>query len=84
MEVVAKKSVTMFIPVGEHPQDGDDKLMQHRAVWEPEDVAKMGYEVWHFTDWHTQAGKSTEAMFAVKRWDAPYSEGVIHRNRLDG
>jgi len=83
-ENIAREVVLFFIPVGIHKQckdpnsGGNDKLQTHRSTWIPEDMAELGYEVWHFSDWHQNKAKSAGAMWCIKRKHLPYSPGVIH------
>ncbi|HEC61905.1 MAG TPA: class I SAM-dependent methyltransferase [bacterium] len=65
-EVVAAKCVMFFIPVGNHPQTeddmglGNDYYQTHRSTWYPEYMRSLGYEVWHYPDWHKNAPPEKE------------------------
>ena len=71
-ETIAKKSIVLFIPVGSHPQEKDDRGMgndyyqTHRSTWYPEDIEKLGYNVVFIEDFHKVIGKDSGAMFCVK------------------
>jgi len=57
-ELKATKCIMFFIPVGDHPQVRDDRgfnnhyYQTHRSTWYPKDLKKMGYEVYHYPNWH--------------------------------
>ncbi len=73
-EIVASECLMFFIPVGNHPQTKDDQGLDndyyqtHRSSWYPDDMKALGYEVWHYPEWHKNAphGKEKGAMCCRK------------------
>jgi len=74
-EQIAKKEVLFFIPVGAHPQTKDDRGFKndyyqvHRSTWHPEDMERLGYDVWYYPNWYDWAEnvpKEKGAMFCQK------------------
>jgi len=62
-ERIAQKCVLFFVPVGDHPQEncdpwgyGNEYYNAHRSTWYPEDMERLGYEVWHWPQWHKDKG----------------------------
>jgi cyclopropane fatty-acyl-phospholipid synthase-like methyltransferase len=73
----ALKCLMWFIPVGHHPQSKDDRgfgnhyFQTHRSKWFPEMIAKLGYDVWYYPEWHKniKPPKSKGAMWCLKKQD---------------
>jgi SAM-dependent methyltransferase len=73
-EAIATKHLIFFIPVGKHVQIRDDRgfgnhyYQTHRSTWYPHDMAGLGYEVFHYPDWHKNPGPGKEkgAMWCQK------------------
>jgi SAM-dependent methyltransferase len=73
IETVATKRIILFIPVGYHPQTKDDRGMgndyyqTHRSTWYPEDMERLGYDVWFYPNWHPRHTKKEKgAMWCEK------------------
>lgn len=74
-EVLASKCTMFFVPVGNHPQTddpcgmGNEHFQQHRSTWYPEDMERLGYDVYYYPDWHKNISpeKSKGAMWCVKK-----------------
>ena len=64
MKRIARKRVALFLPCGEHPQDGtaENPLQEHRSTWLVKDMASFGFQVWPYAGFH---GPARDAMFAV-------------------
>jgi SAM-dependent methyltransferase len=58
LEGLVSKCLMWFIPVGHHPQFKDDRgfgndyYQTHRSTWQPEDMERLGYDVWFYPNWH--------------------------------
>jgi ubiquinone/menaquinone biosynthesis C-methylase UbiE len=73
-ERIASKCLIFFVPVGNHPQTKDDRgfgndhYQTHRSTWYPKDMKKLGYEVFHYPNWHKniKPPKEKGAMFCLK------------------
>jgi hypothetical protein len=73
-EGVASKCVMFFIPVGNHPQACDDRGFEnhyyqtHRSKWYPDEMERLGYDVWFYPNWHKKVKPPKEkgAMWCVK------------------
>ena len=76
-EKIASKCLIFFVPVGNHPQTKDDRglgndhYQTHRSTWYPEDMEKLGYEVFHYPNWHKniKPPKEKGAMFCLKHME---------------
>lgn len=71
-ENIAKEHVLCFIPVGNHPQDYDDRgfdneLNHHRSTWYGEEMESLGYDVYLDDDYHKDPKKDSGAMLAFKK-----------------
>lgn len=64
MKRIARKRVALFLPCGEHPQDGtaENPLQEHRSTWLAKDLAAFGFQVWPYVGFH---GSGRDAMFAI-------------------
>jgi 2-polyprenyl-3-methyl-5-hydroxy-6-metoxy-1,4-benzoquinol methylase len=72
-EYIAKKCTLFFIPVGDHEQHdydpwgyGNEYYNAHRSTWKPDDMKKLGYEVWHWPTWHKERAEAKGAMWCRK------------------
>jgi hypothetical protein len=72
-EAIAKEVVMFFIPVGNHPQDYDDRgygneLNFHRSTWYPQMMEDLGYSVYFDPEfYHQMPNKERGCMFCIKR-----------------
>ena len=81
-ERACAKCLIFFIPVGHHPQTTDDRgfgndfFQTHRSTWYPEDMESLGYEVWHYPNWHKniKPPKEKGAMWCQKLLAKIYKE----------
>lgn len=69
-EAIANKVVHLFVPLGCHPQDKDDKgygndsYETHRSYWTATELAALGYDVLHYPDYHAKRERATSAAVA--------------------
>jgi SAM-dependent methyltransferase len=89
-ERIATKVVWWFVPIGNHPQafdsrnEGNEELQRHRSTWRPQELADLGYRVWHYPDWYAKRpnvvvkhGKDPDAAFCRKTIDRDEQPGVV-------
>lgn len=74
-EAISKKVCMFMIPVGNHPQMSDDRgygneLNFHRSTWYPEDMEKLGYDVFFDANYYNPSllsqGKELGCMYCRK------------------
>ena len=80
-ELVAHRSVVLFTPRGEFPQQGHDafglggeELQRHRSAWEPEDLTALGYSVVVMHGYHGPWNESFVESFGA---DAPPVDALV-------
>jgi SAM-dependent methyltransferase len=89
-ERLARVVVWWFVPIGDHKQEfdprdeGNEELQRHRSLWKPKEFTQLGYDVWHYPDWHKRhdglhSDKSTEAAFCRKT--IGHKGGTLHACR---
>jgi SAM-dependent methyltransferase len=91
---MATKCIMFFVPTGHCPYKTDqfgynnEYHMTHKSTWQPTDMANLGYEVWHFPDWHKKhkglkPGWSRAAMWCWRLFGDPtwQAAGQIHEGR---
>ncbi len=73
-EIIAKKIILLFVPIGIHPQNKDpwgmdnDYHQTHKSTWYVEDLENLGYEVNYYPEWHKNlsSNKSKGAAWCIK------------------
>jgi hypothetical protein len=62
--------VCLFVPEGEHPQAGtpENPFQEHLSTWDVGSLARLGFEVALWPEFHSVPGKSRGAMWAT--WPA--------------
>lgn len=74
-EAIAKRYCMFMIPMGNHPQEWDDRgfgneMNYHRSTWYPEDAEKLGYDVYFDRNYYNpiilQHGKELGCMYCIK------------------
>jgi len=74
-DVIARKCLIFFVPVGNHPQTEDDRgysndhYQTHRSTWYPEMMKMFGYNVNLYPNWHKniKPPKEKGAMWCLKK-----------------
>lgn len=75
-ELLASKQIMLFVPTGNHPQEGDRTnlgnvhFQQHRSTWQAADFAVLGYEIHDYPAYHNMPGKDRGAVVAIKKLGA--------------
>lgn len=69
LEKFVKKGIILFSPVGDVGQDDLDgnALQRHLSAWQPEDWARLGYDVEVYEAFHGQLDPPATAAWAIKK-----------------
>ncbi|MCL5270396.1 MAG: hypothetical protein M1457_07580 [bacterium] len=69
LETFVSRGIVLFVPIGDVPQDDLDQnaLQRHRSRWQPEELARLGYEVEVYEGFHGQLTPPATAAWAIKR-----------------
>ena len=73
IESIARQTVLVHCPVGNHPQEGDafglggEEYQKHRSQWDPKEFEDRGYAVAVLDNFFEEDGVDPRALVAVKR-----------------
>jgi 2-polyprenyl-3-methyl-5-hydroxy-6-metoxy-1,4-benzoquinol methylase len=71
LEKFVSRGVVIFSPVGHVEQEDLDgnALQRHRSFWQPEDWARLGYDVNVYEAFHGMLNPPATAAWAIKTWN---------------
>lgn len=69
LEKKVRTGIALFVPLGDVEQDELDRnpLQRHRSQWEPDALARLGFDVEVYEKFHGQLNPPASAAWAVKK-----------------
>ena len=77
LERFLRRGIVIFAPVGRVEQEARDgnMLQRHRSFWQPEDWARLGYDVEVYEAFHGHLDPPATAAWAIKTWSYAATHG---------